>query len=290
MKERSRLLVRKRIQRNYYKNSTANRRAKIIQRFKLCLKTVAVIASLHLISFLFIFSYDFLTQCDYFRAENLAVIGAERLTRQQILDQAQVTNGTNIYSLNLSMARKRLLAHPWIAEAEVSREPPSGVNIRVKEHNPIAVIDLGRKFLINAHGEIFKEMTTSNFEHLPVIKGLEFSDINVQGEPRSAPFSAVMDVLELGQKPDSVLPNTLIKKINVDREIGITIYAFDRIKSIKIGYDNYQDKYAKLKNVLSFLNKRNGLSHLDSIDINNLNRIVVNPARIESPAGDQKEV
>lgn len=283
-------MVRKRIPKNYYKNSSANRRAKIIRRFKLGLKTVAVITLLHFISFLFIFSHDFLTQCDYFRAEELTVTGADRLTREQILEQAQVTNDTNIYSLNLSMARKRLLAHPWIAEAEVSREPPSGINIRIREHKPIAVIDLGRKFLINSHGEIFKEMTAPDFEHLPVIKGLEFSDINVHGESRSTPFSAVMNVLELGQKPDSVLPNTLIKKIMVDREIGLTIYAFDRIKAIKLGYDNYQNKYAKLKNVLSFLEKRNGLSHLDSIDINNLNRIVVNPARIESPAGDQKEV
>lgn len=283
-------MVHKRIQRNYYKNSAANRRAKIIRRFKFCLKTVAVIATLHIISFLFIFSHDFLTQCDYFRAEDLTVTGAERLNGKQVLDQAQVTKGINIFSLNLSMTRKRLLAHPWIAEAEVSREPPSGINIRVKEHKPLAVIDLGRKFLINAHGEIFKEMTASNPEHLPIIRGLEFSDIKVHGEPRSAPFSAVMDVLELGQQPDSVLPNTLIKRIQVDREIGLTIYAFDRIKAIKIGYDDYQDKYAKLKNVLLFLKKRNGLSNLDSIDINNLNRIVVNPARIESPTGDQKEV
>ncbi len=283
-------MAHKRIQRNYYKNSAANRRAKIIRRFKLCLKTVVLIAALNLISFLFIFGHDLLTQCDYFRAENLTVTGADRLTGQQVLDQAEVTKGINIFSLNLSMTRKRLLTHPWIAEAEVSREPPAGINIRVKEHKPIAVIDLGRKFLINDRGEIFKEMTTSNPEHLPIIRGLEFSDINVHGEPRSASFSAVMDVLALGQKPDSVLPNKSIKKIQVDREIGLTIYAFDRIKAIKIGYDNYPDKYAKLKNVLLFLKKRNGLSHLDSIDINNLNRIVVNPARIESPAGDQKEV
>jgi cell division protein FtsQ len=76
----------------------------------------------------------------------------------------------------------------------------------------------------------------------------------------------------------------------VDREIGLTVYAFDRIKAIKIGYDDYTDKYAKLKNVLLFLKKGDGFSHLESIDLNNLNRIVVNPIRIESPAEDHKEV
>ena len=76
----------------------------------------------------------------------------------------------------------------------------------------------------------------------------------------------------------------------MDREIGITVYAFDRIKEIKIGYDDYKGKYAKLKNVLLFLKEREDFSHLESIDLNNLNRIVINPRRIESPAEDQKEV
>ena len=36
--------------------------------------------------------------------------------------------------------------------------------------------------------------------------------------------------------------------------------------------------------------KREDFSHLESIDLNNLNRIVINPIRIESPAEDHKEV
>jgi len=60
---------------------------------------------------------------------------------------------------------------------------------------------------------------------------------------RSNPFDAVMDVLRLGQRAESVLPNKLIRQIMVDREIGITIYAFNKIKEIKLGYENYADKY-----------------------------------------------
>jgi cell division protein FtsQ len=238
----------------------------------------------------FILSYDFITQCDYFRAESLVVSGADKLSEEEVLQQARIKKGLNILSVNLSMTRKRLLAHSWIAEAEVSREPPAGINISIKEHKPVAVLDLGRKFLIDARGEIFKEMTASDPDNLPIISGLEFSDINVQGQPRSMPFKAVMKVLELGQKSESVLPYRLIKRIQVDREIGLSIYAFDRIKAIKIGYNNYSGKYAQLKKVLLYLQKRDGFSRLESIDLNNLDRIVVNPMSVESPAGDHKEV
>ena len=284
------MLGRKRLRKNYYKNSNARKRNKMLKRFVFGLKLTAVGTALVFVSLLFVFSYDFLTQCDYFKAEELMVNGAHRLTQNQVLQQANITTGVNIFSVNLSKVRKRLLAHSWIEDAEVRRELPSGINIRVKEQKPLAVLDLGRKFIINTHGEIFKEMDKADHCNLPMISGLEFSDINVKGESRSIPFDSVMKILGLGQKPESVLPYSLIKKINVDREMGLTIYAFDHIREIKIGYNNYQDKYAMLKDVLFYLEKNGGFSRLESIDLNNLNRIVVNPAKIESAAKDHKEV
>ena len=281
---------RKHIRSNYYKNSAAKKCNRIIKRLVFCIKTAGVVAALLLVSFVFIFSYDFLTQCDYFKAEKLVVTGTSRLSEKQVLEQAQIKKGINIISVNLSMVRKRLLAHSWITEAEVSRDLPSGINIGIKEHKSLAILDLGRKFLINTSGEIFKEMAVSDPDQLPIISGLEFSDINTRDKPRSIPFNAVMNVLELGQKSNSVLPCKLIKKIQVDREMGLTIYAFDRIKAIKIGYNDYPNKYDRLKDILVHLKKRRGFSHLESIDLNNLNSIVVHPMKMESPAGSHKEV
>jgi len=284
------LLGRKRIRKNYYKNSGAGKRNRMLKRFVFGLKLTVVGTALVFVSLLFVFSYDFLTQCDYFKAKGLVVIGTHRLTQDQVLQQANITNSVNIFSVNLSKVRKRLLAHSWIEDAEVRRELPSGINIRIKEQEPLAVLDLGRKFIINTQGEIFKEMNKADHCTLPMISGLEFSDIHVKGELRSIPFDAVMKILGLGQEPESVLPYSLIKKIHVDREIGLTIYAFDHIREIKIGYNNYPDKYAMLKDVLFYMEKNGGFSRLESIDLNNLNRIVVNPAKIESAAKDHKEV
>jgi cell division protein FtsQ len=289
-KERLRLLGRKRLRKNYYKNSDAGKRNKMLKRFVFSLKLMVVGTALVFVSLLFVFSYDFLTQCDYFKAKGLIVIGTHRLSQNEVLQQANISSGVNIFSVNLSKVRRRLLAHSWIEDAEVRRELPSGINIRIKEQKPLAVLDLGRKFIINTHGEIFKEMDEADHYNLPMISGLEFSDINVKGESRSIPFDAVMNILGLGQKPESVLPYSLIKKIYVDREMGLTIYAFDHIREIKIGYNNYPDKYAMLKDVLYYLEKNGGFSRLESIDLNNLNRVVVNPAKIESVAKDHKEI
>lgn len=224
----------------------------------------------------------------------------------------------NILSINLSTARKRLLANSWIFDAEVSRELPSKISIRVREHEPLAILDLGRRFLLNVDGEIFKEKTPSDPDNLPVITGLEYSDLHIPGDrsshrigdgvpsgmkdrqpdlarqDRSSAFDAVMDVLRLGQKSESILPNSLIKQIQVDREIGITLYAsYDengRIRVIKLGYDDYPDKYNLLKTVFSHMEKRDTLLDFDSIDLINVNRIVVNPVKTRSPSENHKEV
>ena len=274
---------------NYYKNSLAKRRAKVIQRIIACFKIMAAVFLVAAMSIIFIFGYDLLTQCDYFRANSIIVKGTNRLSKNQIINHIGIDAGRNIFSINLSATRKRLLAHPWIADAEVRRELPDEINIRIKEHKPLAIIDLSRKFLINNHGEIFKELAASDPGNLPVIIGLEFSDLDVSGKFRSIPFNAVMDVLQLGRKSGSIIPNRLLKVIRVDREIGITLYAFNGIKAIRLGYNNYPDKYERLKNVLFYMEKGDMFLDFDTIDLNNLDRIVVNPVRIESPATDYKE-
>jgi cell division protein FtsQ len=284
------LLGNKRIRKNYYKGTSTKRRVNILQRFIFFFEIVTVVVILIVISFVFILAHDFITQCDYFRADNIVVRGGHRLSKQNILEKANINKGINILSVNLSMIRNALLAHSWIAEAEVKRELPDIITIRIKEHEPLAILDLGRRFLINMNGEVFKEWTVSDPDALPIVSGLQFSDLNVSGEPRCTSFNAVMEVLRLGREPDSILPNRRIKKILVDKQIGITLYAFDRARVIKLGYYDYPDKYKRLESVLFYLKKKRCFPDFNSIDLNHLDRIVVNLVNDESSHVDHKEV
>jgi cell division protein FtsQ len=274
------------------------------------LKTAVGLAFLASMSLLFMLSHDIITQCDYFSAKTVAVSGAQRLSLKQILKQAKIHQGMNTLAVNLAIARKKLLTHPWIAEARITREIPDQIQIAITEHQPLAIVDLGRQFLMNVNGIIFKEMDTSDPKKLPIITGLRYSDIIIHGkynqpgssknnaakntrrQAHSYPFNAVLEVLHLGQQPESILPNHLINQIQVDREIGLILYRSDTPKKIKLGYNNFPEKYNMLKKVFLFLNdgKIKRFSDFDSIDLNNLNRIVINPSGNESTAKDHKEV
>lgn len=289
------MLDRKPNQGNHYRQPAKKRNNYPAEFLPMFFKATGALVALCFTSTIFVFTYDLITQCDYFKAKSLVITGNHSFSDKQIISQADLKKGTNIFSVNLSLIQKRLLTHPWIEEVHISRELPSGIKIRIKEHKAVAIADLGRRFLINDKGEIFKELSAEDPGALPVINGLRYSDISISPDLRldgtdkrsidsflhkhRNPFEAVMDVLRLGQRAESVLPNKLIRQIMVDREIGITVYAFNKIKEIKLGYENYADKYDLLKKVLLYIKNINTFQDPVSIDLNNFNRAVVDLAK-----------
>lgn len=280
----------KKPKRNYFKNSGAKRRAKFKATLGNVLKIASLLTVVALMSCAFVFAYDLLTQSSFFSAADIQVSGFKRLSRQQIVDYADIHPGKNIFSINLTLTRNRLKAHPWIEEAEVSREIPSGLKIHIREFKPLAIIDMNHRFLIDRSGTIFKEWDTDDPADLPVIVGLGIPDLKVGDGPFSRPFGAIMAVLKLGRKADSTIPIHQINRIEVDRDIGLTIHMKNQTGAIHLGYHDYPGKYKLLEKVLVYFQKQNKDSSLRSIDLNNPNRIVVNIDTEASPATGQKEV
>jgi cell division protein FtsQ len=300
---------RKKLRKNYRKGTKKKRQFVFLRRLATGFYVIAGVAGLMVTSFLFIFVHDVVTQCDYFKAKSLKIEGVQRLSRNQIIEAARLKKGMNVLAVNLALVRKRLLAHPWIAEAEIRREIPAGLHIKVQEHSPLAIIDLGRKYLINENGQVFKEWTDTDPANLPLVIGLELTDIRMHGKTvatasqrsvkdripsqlegsHNNPFEAVMQVLMLGKQTRSILSNRNIRQIQVDREIGITLVAFKEMKTIVLGYHNYPLKFNMLKDILSYDKHRQSFPEFDRIDLNNVNRIVVNPVS-KIPPGDHKEV
>ena len=251
-----------------------------------------------LLSIIFIFCHDVITQCDAFKAKTVAVTGNRRLSREEICERAGILPGSNILAVNTVAARKRLLAEPWIADAQIRRKIPDGIHVVIREHRALAVIDLGRKFLLDDTGTIFKELAPREADNLPVIEGLRYADIELRPSAAGAgipapqinrqfngdqnpasPFAAVVAVLQLGTPTDSIIPNRHLSRIVVDSETGITLQTRRGPKTVKLGFQDYTRKFAVLRRLLAYLEQhRPGIwRELDTVDLNNLDRIVVEP-------------
>ncbi len=273
------MIKKRRYRKNRRKDSPATVRARRIARAAKIFKATAVVVSIFAMSALFVFGHDLMTQCDYFKADKIVIEGAAKLSTQEIMEQAGIYDGMNILAVNLKVARKKLMTHPWIENAQVGRELPDTVFIRITEQDPLAVLDLGAKFVMNQRGEIFKAWEPSDPDNLPRVTGLSFSDMRTAGEKGSMLFESVMDVLIMGLESDCVVPNSVIRRIDVDRHMGVSLYASAEKKVIRLGFEDYDGKYALLEKVIFHIKAQQSFTDYNSIDLTNPDSIVVFPAK-----------
>ncbi|MCP3954710.1 MAG: FtsQ-type POTRA domain-containing protein [Desulfobacterales bacterium] len=280
----------KSLRKNKSKARQAEQRARVRNRLAMGIKTISGILVVPLMALLFIFTHDLVTQWDHFNAKTIQVTGNRHLTENQVLALAGIQRGQNILSVNLGLARKNLISHGWIVDAAVNRRLPDGLGIEIREHDAVAVLDLGPGFLMDARGQVFKKLGPGESDRLPVVSGLVYADIAVGKQPETPLMRAVVDLLEMSHGSAAMIPGMRLKKIQADRETGLTLTLAGRLATIKIGYDRYPEKLHMLRIVSQFTIKTENLATIESVDLNNTNRIVLGPVVPDTPLANNKEV
>jgi cell division protein FtsQ len=269
------LAKKKQIRKNRFKKDHGKARQKIVGRFMVGLKLIALIAVLMGFSALFMVGYAAVTHTDYFRIEAIKVSGLSRLTEAAILTQAKIRTGDNLLAVNLGLVCKRLLAHPWIATARVAREIPGTIRIEITENQALAVLDLGRKFLINTNGRVFKERSPDDPQKLPLVSGITYADMSLGEDALSPAMTAVVQVLQTSQAQNSAIPYAQIQEVSMDPGMGIALTAWPDQRRIKLGFAPFESKYQRIKQLLPYLRHSSTWQGFDAIDANNPDRIVV---------------
>jgi cell division protein FtsQ len=268
-------LGKKPARKNRYKKSVKQRQRKWTGRLAAGIKLMSLIAVLLAASALFMVGYAAVTQSEYFRARTISVNGYSRLSQETVLAQAQLSPGDNLLAVNLRLVRKRLLAHPWIAEACVSREIPETIHIYIEEHACMAIVDLGRRFLLNGNGKIFKEYEAKDPSELPVVTGITYSDISLGDDAQGPAMTHVLDVLRISRIKGSIIPYKEIREVHWDPEMGISLTIWDDKRTIKLGVGRFEVKYSRMEQLLPRLKQNPDWRNFSMLDLNNPNRVVM---------------
>lgn len=285
----------KRIRRNAYKGRHKNRRTAVLSRVLQSTKIILGLAAFGLFNLVLIFGHDWITQTDRLGIQAIVITGCERLTPDIVKAQAGLAEARNILTVNLTTTRKRLLAHPWIADVQVSRDIPDRLRIHIREHTCLAVLDLGRRFLMSAQGQVFKELEAGETHDVPVVSGLRYTDLGLDAEAPTMVMRAVMKILKPRQRSNRRELVDQIQEIHADPALGLTIFLTDArqpqgYRTVLLGFDDFDEKYATLQKIDAYLKKNHRYAGFRSIDLNNLKRIVVNPVATDAAQNARKEV
>lgn len=166
-----------------------------------------------------------------FDIRTVQVLGAERLTADAIRARAAVPTGTTLLRFPANAIKDRLLGYAWIADAQVTREFPHTLRIRVVERKPTAVIDAGAKlWVVDGTGMVLGEQSLEETTTLPIVRDIPGLDLKAGRAAISDVLGNALSVLvgispELRQKvravsAPSIDETTLLTTDNVEIIFG----------------------------------------------------------------------
>jgi hypothetical protein len=94
---------------------------------------------------------DALVELEVFRVEDVEVRGLRYLSHDDVVSQLGLTAQTSVWG-DKGVWVDRLLAHPLVKEARVTRRPPDGLLVAVTERTPIALAPTPTLEPIDAEG------------------------------------------------------------------------------------------------------------------------------------------
>jgi cell division protein FtsQ len=107
-----------------------------------------------------------------FAIRTVDLVGAHRLTVEEVKTESGASIGANIFALDTEGAERKLLENPWVSEVKVTRRLPDTLRVELSEREALAVVSLSdHLYLVTREGEPFKEIQLGDPYDLPLITG-----------------------------------------------------------------------------------------------------------------------
>ncbi len=119
--------------------------------------------------------FSFMFTSSWFDVSRITFRGNYYLSKDAILEQAEIKGSHNIFHLDIKGTREKILKNPWVQEAVLKKVLPNHLDINIKERKPGALIYAhNRYYLVTEEGiilERFEQLNTDFRQYL--ITGLD---------------------------------------------------------------------------------------------------------------------
>lgn len=188
-----------------------------------------------------------------FDAKKIKVSGNQHFTAEQVQKLAGLKVGINLFEFRTGKCEEKLEADPYVEEANISRDLPSGIEIQIKERQEAAVVQLGKQYVLLDRNGIVLQIT-DKMPQVTLLSGFTVAsasaDETLETKDDEA-FDWAMEALKVMQNSD-----LFFKKIEIN---GETIKAYVTDKLVCVGkrqnFINGMEE-GNLKAVLYDLNKK----------------------------------
>ncbi len=202
----------------------------------------------------------------YFRIHEIEIIGCRTVRSDDLKKYAGLSYEMNMLTLDPGAIQTRLSNHPWVKSANVKRVWPDGLQVRIKEHRPRALVVLGieRKFsYVNNGATVFVQVHPGQELDYPVITGIDPSDTK-QEKKRMLEVANLF--LKLAEQNNPNLPAQNVSELHFTKKGDMVLYLVEHPFPIYFGQDDIRTKFGQLWRVLEVLyRKKKGRAKIEDV-------------------------
>ncbi len=209
------------------------------------------------------------------QVETIEVSKLRHLTRNEVVEQAGVRRGDSMLGLRLRRIGEQLAKNPWIETVQVRRYFPHTISIEVVERDPVAVVNMGFLYYMDAKGEVFKPLTQGDSLNFPVITGVTEEDLTRDPKGTKEMLTGALALMNMLNKGSSF---TLadVSEIHIDKGFGLTLFTAVGGVPVRLGKEGYETKLARFATVYGELKEQ--MVAVEYIDCDYLDKIIVKKA------------
>jgi cell division protein FtsQ len=184
------------------------------------------------------------------------------LTRAQVLELLEVSEGKNIFTVDVAKMSRELDALPQVEKVEVRRQLPDRLDIKICERQPVAWVAASSEvalgagvdsLLVDTRGFVMKTRKVLP-EHLalPRIIGVVMEDVAPGQKLPTAESLAALELIKLSTDDIRWQPRV------VDVSKGYCLLVTDdRRARVTFGFDNIEGQLGRLRQLLDYVEPQN---------------------------------
>ena len=186
----------------------------------------------------------FFVYVPFFTLSEIKLIGAKYLTQEDIMKIGNIYMGEQLFRLETDVVQSRLSKDLRIEEVSVRRRLPHTLEIKIKERQPLAIIQCDYGYLnLDHNGTVIDSYKTIKTMQLPMITGAEIRDLYIGDAVEDEHVKKILEFLQT-LKEDAL---NQISEIAIVQENYIVMYtATAQPVQIRIGKLERLDEKAKL--------------------------------------------
>lgn len=189
----------------------------------------------------------------FFNVGSVIVQGNKYVSTEEVYRIAGIPDTINIFRLNTTEIKNRLMRDLRISEVIVSRQFPAAIVLDIKERHPLAYTANSFGFVqIDKEGVVLAVLKNLKEVNVPIITGIRLGNVYVGDKVETPPVKDILGYL------DTLDESTLnqLSELNVKSSGQLIVYTTDSVQIRLGGNDRLAEKAQLTTDILNDVNTK----------------------------------